>query len=69
MKIMQADPKNKHRKGELECCIIELEDYFFGENIYGTTEEQITAIGSTTSSAGGLDKPLRGLLCFRLKAV
>ena len=29
----------------------------------------ITAIGSTTSSAGGLDKPLRGLLCFRLKAV
>lgn len=41
LKIMQADPKNKHRKGELECCINELEDYFMGENIYGTTEEQL----------------------------
>lgn len=41
MKIMQADPKNKHRKGELECCINELEDYFLGEKIYGTTEEQL----------------------------
>ena len=35
----------------------------------GLEKNPITAIGSTTSSAGGLDKPLRGLLCFRLKAV
>lgn len=31
-------------------------------------ESKITAAGSTTSSAGDLGKPLRGLLRFRLKA-
>lgn len=41
LKIMQADPKNKHRKVELECCSNELVDYFMGENIYNTTEEQL----------------------------
>ncbi|KAI4450423.1 hypothetical protein C823_004956 [Eubacterium plexicaudatum ASF492] len=40
-----------------------------GKRLRQNRRRQITAIGSTTSSAGGLDKPLRGLLCFRLKAV
>ena len=38
---MQADPKNQNRKGELGCCIDELEDYFMGENKYNTTEDQL----------------------------
>ena len=33
------DPKNVHRKGELTFCIEELQDYFFGNNFYNTTEE------------------------------
>lgn len=38
---MKADPKNQYRKGELAGCINELKDYFMGENLYGTTEEQL----------------------------
>ena len=38
---MQQDPKNQYRKGELESCINELEDFFIGENIYNTTEDQL----------------------------
>ena len=38
---MQADPKNQNRKGELGCCIDELEDYFMGENKYNTSEDQL----------------------------
>ncbi len=38
---MKDDPKNQYRKGELDGCINELKDYFMGENLYGTTEEQL----------------------------
>lgn len=41
LRLMQADPKNQNRKGELGCCIDELEDYFMGENKYNTTEDQL----------------------------
>ena len=42
LELMKTDPKNVHRKGELDCCIEELRDYFMGENMYHTTEEQLT---------------------------
>lgn len=35
----QMDPKNRHRIGELGNCKEELIDYFFGDNIYGTTPQ------------------------------
>ena len=41
MELMKTDLKNQNRKGELDCCIDELRDYFTGENIYNTTEEQL----------------------------
>ena len=41
LELKKQDPKNRYRKGELECCIDELKDYFMGENIYNTTEEQL----------------------------
>ncbi len=41
LELMKTDPKNKYRKGELDGCIDELKDYFMGENIYDTTEEQL----------------------------
>lgn len=41
LELTKADPKNQYRKGELNGCINELKDYFMGENIYDTTEEQL----------------------------
>lgn len=41
LELMKKDPKNQHRKGELDCCIDELQDYLMGENLYHTTEEQL----------------------------
>lgn len=41
LELMKKDPKNQYRKGELNCCIDELQDYLMGENIYNTTEEQL----------------------------
>lgn len=41
LELMKKDPKNRYRKGELDCCIDELKDYLMGENIYNTTEEQL----------------------------
>ena len=41
LEIIKTDPKNQYRRGELDCCINELRDYFIGENIYNTTEEQL----------------------------
>lgn len=41
LELMKADPKNKHRKNELDFCIEELYDYFLGENIYNTTDEML----------------------------
>ena len=41
IELMKEDPKNQYRKRELDCCIDELRDYFTGENIYNTTEEQL----------------------------
>ena len=41
LKLSEADPKNAHRKGELDFAIEELEDYFLGENIYGTSDEML----------------------------
>ena len=35
------DPKNKNRVGEFSFCIEELQDYFLGDNIYGTTDEKL----------------------------
>ena len=49
------------------CAPLEVVDNIF--TIKSAFPALITATGSTTSSAGGLDKPLRGLLRFRLKAV
>ena len=37
--LTQEDPKNKHRIGEFECAIEELQDYFLGENNYQTNDE------------------------------
>ncbi len=37
--IIKKDPKNKHRVGEIDAAIEELNDYFFGENYYQTTDE------------------------------
>jgi len=37
----QRDPKNRTRIAELGNCKVELIDYFIGDNIYGTTEEQL----------------------------
>ncbi len=41
LRLTEADPKNRHRRGELQCCEEELADFFLGENLYGTTEEMI----------------------------
>lgn len=41
LKIIEADPKNKHRKGEFDFCIEELNDYFLGNNGYHTTDEKL----------------------------
>ena len=37
-RLSEADPKNKHRCGEFECAIEELQDYFLGDNIYQTND-------------------------------
>jgi len=42
LEIIEQDPKNAHRKGELDFCIEELKDYFLGENYYNTTDEMLT---------------------------
>lgn len=39
--LSERDPKNAHRKGEFECAIDELKDYFLGDNIYGTTAQTL----------------------------
>lgn len=39
LELTCADPKNKHRCGELQECIAELTDYFVGGNEYNTTDE------------------------------
>lgn len=41
LELIKTDPKNKHRAGELDCCIEELTDYFLGENLYHTTDEML----------------------------
>ena len=41
LRLSEDDPKNTHRRGELDFAIEELEDYFYGDNIYGTTEEML----------------------------
>ena len=39
--LSERDPKNAHRKGEFDCAIEELRDYFLGDNIYGTTSSTL----------------------------
>ena len=39
LQLSIEDPKNRHRIGEFYNGICELDDYFSGENIYGTTDE------------------------------
>ena len=34
--LTMEDPKNGHRKGEFSFAVEELQDYFLGENKYGT---------------------------------
>lgn len=34
--LIKKDPKNLYRKGELDCCIDELRDYFMGEIVFFT---------------------------------
>lgn len=41
LELIKTDPKNEHRKQELDFCIEELQDYFFGENIYRTTDDSL----------------------------
>lgn len=41
LEIMKTDEKNRNRIGELNFCIEELKDFFFGDNIYGTTDETL----------------------------
>ena len=41
LELSISDPKNKHRINEFEFCIEELKDYFFGDNIYETTDEML----------------------------
>ena len=41
LRLTETDPKNRHRRGEFQCCEEELADFFLGENLYGTTEEMI----------------------------
>ena len=41
LRLTASDPKNRHRRGELQNCEEELADFFLGENLYCTTEEQI----------------------------
>ena len=41
LQITMEDPKNRHRIGELFNAMSELEDRFFGDNIYQTTDEML----------------------------
>ncbi len=41
LQLSIEDPKNRHRIGEFFNCICELDDYFSGENYYGTTDEAL----------------------------
>ena len=41
LQLSLVDPKNIHRRGELSFCIVELQDYFWGDNIYSTTDEML----------------------------
>lgn len=41
LRLSITDPKNAHRKQELEFCIEELQDYFLGENVYNTNDEML----------------------------
>lgn len=40
--LTKEDPKNCRRGQEFDFCIEELEDYFLGENMYGTTDEMLS---------------------------
>ena len=40
--LTEEDPKNRHRLGEFNCAVEELRDFFWGENIYQTTEEMLS---------------------------
>ena len=41
LQLSIEDPKNHHRIGEFFNCICELDDRFFGENKYNTTDEML----------------------------
>ncbi len=41
LQLSIEDPKNRGRRGEFFNCILELEDRFLGDNIYGTTDEMM----------------------------
>lgn len=44
---MKKAPKNQYRKGELDCCIDELQNYLMGEILCNTTEEQLVKYFNT----------------------
>lgn len=41
LQLSIEDPKNRHRIGEFFNCICELDDRFFGDNKYNTTDEML----------------------------
>lgn len=41
LEIIKKDPKNEHRKEELDFRIGELEDYFLGDNRLNTTDDKL----------------------------
>ena len=41
LELTERDPKNRYRIGELDYAIEELRDFFLGDNMYNTTEQQL----------------------------
>lgn len=41
LQLSIEDPKNRHRVSEFFNCICELDDRFFGDNKYNTTDEML----------------------------
>ena len=39
--IVKSDPKNRFREEEFQTAMDELEDFFLGENLYQTTEQDL----------------------------
>lgn len=42
IRLTEKDPKNRNRIRELQACEEELADYFYGDNVYHTTDDVLT---------------------------